>query len=313
MRNLAIVLAASGILWAPSAVAQEPPAPAPAKPASPPPLPPPADAPAAAPATPSPPPAESPHQPPALIRPMPLPRHAPLVTPAPVAQPAPLAQDAAPAPEQDVPGPLVDHRGEMWRAELGYRGSFVNDAGYEPFSSTHYFTQVSLAASRTLIKEGRYSFAPGIGFDFGSSSASARGDATSLSVLRLSIPLEGRMHFGPWGYAFVRAAPGLAQVSAEIDDASAPGGAPGAMKKTDWMFSTDVSAGYAWLIVPRFDRYERTARLWLQADAGYGWVAGDRLAMVPPGGSQGAGVSGVDLGTLTMQGGFFRLAAAVSF
>jgi hypothetical protein len=204
----------------------------------------------------------------------------------------------------------VDHRVEMWRGELGYRGAFINSAGYEPFSPNHYFTQVSLALSRTVATEGSYSFAPGIAYDSGGSSSDARKQTTSLSVQRLSVPLEGRMHFGPWGYAFLRAAPGAAYVSAQVDDASSPS----VLKKADWMFSTDFSAGYAFLVTPRFNRTEQKVRLWLQADVGYGWVAGDRLALAPStAATQGLGASGVDLGTLAMEGGFFRLAAAVSF
>jgi hypothetical protein len=80
------------------------------------------------------------------------------------------------------------------------------------------------------------------------------------------------------------------------------------------MFSTDVSAGYAFLLFPRLERYEQKVRLWVQGDVGYGWVAGDRLALAPSSPpSQGNGANGVDLGTLALEGGFFRLAAAVSF
>ncbi len=119
------------------------------------------------------------------------------------------------------------------------------------------------------------------------------------------------MHFGPWGYAFVRAAPGLALEDAKVDDPSSPS----SLEKSEWFFSADVSAGYAWLVGPRFQRSARTARLWLQGDVGYGWVEGNHLALAPSGGSQGqgAGVSGVDLGSLSVEGAFFRLAAAVSF
>ncbi len=153
-----------------------------------------------------------------------------------------------------------------------------------------------------------WSFAPGIGFDFGDTSATARGQGTSLSMQRINVPLEGRRHFGPWGYAFARVAPGLAQQSATLDEASAPGMS---LKKSAWMFATDVSAGYAFLVTPRFDRFEQKARFWLQADVGYGWVAGDELALVPSGGT--GNVGGVDVGTLSMTGAFFRLGGAVSF
>jgi hypothetical protein len=124
---------------------------------------------------------------------------------------------------------------------------------------------------------------------------------------RLSIPLEGRRHFGPWGFGFVRLAPGLALENAEIDDASAPSG----LKKSAWMFSADASAGFAFLVTPRSDRFEQKVRLWLEADVGYGWVAGDELALATTGGSGNTG--GVDLGTLTMAGPFLRFGAAMSF
>jgi hypothetical protein len=53
-------------------------------------------------------------------------------------------------------------------------------------------------------------------------------------------------------------------------------------------------------------------RLWLQADGGYGWVADERLNLAPNvGGDQR--VAGIDLGPLSMQGGFFRVAAAFSY
>lgn len=219
-----------------------------------------------------------------------------------------FAQPTAPPPPGETQETPVDHRVEMWRAEIGYRGSFVTDAGYGPFSTQQYFSQASFLASRTVWEERGLSFAPGVGLDFGSSSATARGQSTSLSMTRVSVPLEGRAHFGPWGYAFVRVAPGVALEDAEVDDASAPG----ALKSSAWMFSTDVSAGYAWLVAPRFERTVHKARFWLQADVGYGWVAGDRLALAATGaGSTNA--SGVDLGTLTMDGPFFRVALAASF
>jgi hypothetical protein len=97
---------------------------------------------------------------------------------------------------------------------------------------------------------------------------------------------------------------------AQIDDPSSPD----PLTKSQWLFATDLSAGYAWLIWPRWERSVLEPRLWLQGEGGYGWVAEDRLALAPalPSGSTDR-TSGVDLGTLAMQGAFFRLAAAVSF
>jgi hypothetical protein len=198
----------------------------------------------------------------------------------------------------------------MWRFELGYRGAFVTDPGYDPFSTQNYFPQVSMVASRTVYARGRFSFAPGFAWDYGRTSATARGDAASLEVHRLVVPLEGRMHFGPWGYVFLRAAPGVALENAEVDDPTAT--AP--LTKSRWLFATDVSGGYAFPIWPRTDRYEVVPRVWLQADGGYGWIVGQRLNLAPDLSSGDLRLaSGIDLGSLTMRGAFFRVGAALSF
>lgn len=227
-----------------------------------------------------------------------------------LAQPSEPTQSAWTAPESIAPPEYGDRREGTWRIESGYRGSFVPSAGYNPFSTNGYFPEFSLAASRTLLHRGRFSFAPGVAWDFGSTGATARGDASSLSVQRLTVSLEGRMHFGPWGYAYLRVAPGAAMQHAEIDDASSP--AP--LEKTQWLFATDLSAGYAWLVWPRWEASVLEPRLWLQGEGGYGWVAEERLALAPALASGSPDrTSGIDLGSLAMQGGFFRVAAAVSF
>jgi hypothetical protein len=216
----------------------------------------------------------------------------------------------APAPRVDGEGTWVRREAPeaMWRFELGYRGNFVTDAGFGPFSTRDYLGQVSLAASRTLVVVGRFSFAPGIAWDFGESDATARGDKSSLQMSRLEVPLEGRVHFGRWGYVLVRAAPGVAFQSAEIDDASLSS----PLTKTRWLFAGDVSGGYAFPIWTRPVRADHTPQIWAQADGGYGWVVAQRLDLTPDS-SSGSGASGVDLGTLTMRGAFVRVAVAVSF
>jgi hypothetical protein len=198
-----------------------------------------------------------------------------------------------------------DRREMMTQLEIGYRGSFVTNAGYNPFSTNDYLPQFSLAASQTVFAWHRFAFAAGIAWDFANTGATARGDTSSLTMHRLTAPLEGRTHFGDWGYLFLRVAPGTAVVNAEIDDPSAP--AP--LAKNRWLFATDVSAGYAWLIAPRGRAWRRVPRLWVQTDAGYGWMASDRLNLAPA----SAGASGVDLGSLALSGAFFRIAAAASF
>jgi hypothetical protein len=229
---------------------------------------------------------------------------------APLAHAEQQALELEPTPTFERTSGSVDHLESMWRFELGYRGNFVTSPGYNPFSTQDYLSQVSMGASRTIYTRGRFSFAPGFSWDYGRSGATARGDMSSLEVHRLALPLEGRVHFGPWGYAFLRAAPALAMERVEVDDATAP--AP--LTKSRWLFATDLSAGYAYPVWSRAPPSEVAPRIWLQADGGYGWIVAQRLDLspdLPAGDPRLAG--GVDLGSLTMQGAFFRVAAAVSF
>jgi hypothetical protein len=216
----------------------------------------------------------------------------------------------APAPAEDAePTDGADHRESMWRIELGYRGSYVPDAGLDPFSKNDYLPQFSATASRTLLSGGHMSFAPGLAFDIGGTNATARGDNASLTFQRFTVPLEGRLHLGALGYVFVRGAPGFVAQHAEVKDASAPA----ALEKTRALFAFDLSGGVAWLVGPKA-RGPRAARVWLQADGGYGWVAAERLDLHPALASGDERiVSGTDLGTINLSGGFFRIAAAVSF
>lgn len=206
--------------------------------------------------------------------------------------------------EQGLPRERPIEREAVARVELGYRGSFVTNAAYNPFSGNDYLPQFSLLASRTLYVSHPFAFAAGVAWDYVNTGAFARQSESSLTLDRVTIPLEGRLHFGDWGYAFARAAPGVAFVRAEIDDPSAPG----PLVKERWLFATDVSAGYAFPLTLERPKRKRSPRVWLQADGGYGWIANDRLDLVP-----GGGASGVDLGTLALNGAFFRIGLAASY
>jgi hypothetical protein len=211
----------------------------------------------------------------------------------------------------DFPRRPLDRREGDWRLEAGYRGSFVRDPGYQPFSSNGYLPEFSLSASHTLLEEGRFSFAGGLEWGVGNSSSLVRQvDEASIVMQRFTVMLEARLHFGRWGYAYLRAAPGAAWEKVELDDTASP--AP--LEKTNWLFATDLSAGYAWLAWPRDAAATLEPRFWLQGEGGYGWVAGQELTLNPalPSGSP-IRTDGVDLGALAMQGGFFRVAAAVTF
>jgi hypothetical protein len=197
----------------------------------------------------------------------------------------------------------------MWRIEAGYRGSYIPNAGYDPFSTNDFLPQFSLAASRTLVAAHPLSLAAGLAWDIGSSSTFDRGDQASLAFQRFTVPIEGRVHFGMRGYLFVRAAPGIAFEHTSVDDPSAAA----TLSKTNVLFATDLSGGYAFPIWPR-TRAPAAAHFWLQADGGYGWVATERLNLGPTlASTDGRIVSGIDLGNISLSGAFFRIAAAASF
>jgi hypothetical protein len=212
----------------------------------------------------------------------------------------------------DRPEPLVRSRGAndvIGRLEIGYRGVFVTNAGYNPFSTQDYFSGISLGLTHTVYSRQRLSFAMGFAWDYGSSGATSRGDATTLSVHRLTVPLEGRIHVGSWGYAFLRVAPGAAYERMELDEVSATS----ALTKSQWLFATDASVGYAVPLIPMPERVRRSVDVWLQSDVGYSWVADQRLALAPST-TDHEMADGVDLGTsLGLRGAFFRIAAAVSY
>jgi hypothetical protein len=223
---------------------------------------------------------------------------------------APARAESSPSPEQpEIPG--VDRREGNWRVEAGYRGSFISQSGYQAFSNNGYLPEFALTASHTMFRHRPFSLALGLGWDVGGSGASLRQvDHTSLGMNRFTVTLEGRLHFGPWGYAFVRAAPGVAVLDAEVDDA----GSPAPLKNEAWVSAGDIGAGYAWLVGPRSEGSKLEPRFWLQCEGGYGWVAGEELALQPALASNSPiRTTGVDLGSLAMQGGFFRIAVAVTF
>lgn len=225
-----------------------------------------------------------------------------------LASPSARAQTTNSAAGVEIPAASLasSWREQIARLELGYRGVFVNSVGYEPFSTNSYLPAFSLVATRTFVTSRDVAFASGIAWDYGGSSAVSRGDSMSLRVQRLTVPLEGRFYFGRWGYALGRVAPGAAMERAEVNDASAPS----ALTKSLWLFTGDVSAGYAFPLLPLPAHPGPALRAWLQGDVGYTWAPDNRLMLASSGPQT---TDDVDLGSLGVRGAFMRLAVAVSY
>ena len=193
----------------------------------------------------------------------------------------------------------------FWQAQIGARTTFVTDAGFDLFAADNALVQLSVAASRTLLVWERFSFAPGLSWDFGARSSTIRGDPSSLASHRLAVQLEGRYHLLPWLYGLVRVCPGAAHQSVEVQDSLAPA----ALRDTQWAPSADFSLGGAVLLGPQWSRSASAVRFWAQAEGGYGWAGRQHLVLSPDLASDDTRrVGTLDLGDLALRGGFFRIA-----
>jgi hypothetical protein len=200
-------------------------------------------------------------------------------------------------------------RPPTWEVSAGVRTMYIKSAGFDPFSTNDGFVQFSLSGLGAVARKDRLSFAVGVGLDVGSSSANARGAPSSMSLTHPSALAEGR--YQPWSrlYLFARLAPGLVHGAATINDASSPSGSG---LTTDFdAFSLDASGGGAFCVGA-----VGTARVgvWLLADGGYSWVAGQDLILAPTLGNADQNKAGtLDLGTVAPRGGFFRISMALSY
>jgi hypothetical protein len=270
-------------------------------------------------------------------------------SPAPAAQPSPAGSwvEPAAAPAAEKPRPLmqppptrratppesppVDLARKPWRApepaaepELppvptpqsflqvqgSMRASFMTDRTFGIFADDKLLPLVGAAISYTVLSGSKFSFAPGISFELGGVQSTFRGDATKLDTQRVSLRLDGRYHFVPWAYGFVRVAPGLLRQAYEVNDplASAP------LRQSHLGPSVDASAGAAFLIVPQSATSVHHVRFWLEVDGGYGWAGRKQLKLTPDLDSGDATrVGALQLGDLALRGGFVRFAGSLTF
>jgi hypothetical protein len=200
-------------------------------------------------------------------------------------------------------------RPPTWEVSAGVRTMYIKSAGFDPFSSDDGFVQFSLSGLGVVARKDRLSLAVGVGLDVGSSSATVRSAPSSISLTHPSALAEAR--YQPWSrlYLFGRLAPGLVHGTATVNDASSPSGS-GLTADFD-SFSLDASGGGAFCVGAI-----GTARVgvWMLADGGYSWVAGQDLILAPTLSNADQNKAGtLDLGTLAPRGGFFRISMALSY
>jgi hypothetical protein len=211
------------------------------------------------------------------------------------------------APKDD--GLMGTHQ-EHFHVSGGIRVSFVPNEGYDLFSKDNDLTQLSLAAGRTVLAMGDLSFDASVLYDWGPSESTVRGADTSLDVHRVSLGLEGRYHLFRRLYLFGRLAPGALRWDADIKD----GGADVLREAGDWAFSADLGAGAALEFFGENRGMSKLARGFVLVDGGYGWTTSSSLEFLPAEGAQPpARLEPLELGELALRGGYFRVAAAVTY
>jgi len=207
-----------------------------------------------------------------------------------------LEQEATPA------------RAENWQASLGVRSSLVRSTAYDPFSSNDVLPQVSLTAQRVLVRGGSTAFAAGVATDYGGSSADARSAPARISMLRLSALAEGRLYAWQRAYGFVRFAPGMMRVEAELTDASSPNGAR--LHDDFDVLSVDMSGGAAM----RLSGPANPVAAWASLEGGYGWAGSHHLLLAPSAAPRDQPkLAPVDLGTIAPRGVFMRIAVSITY
>lgn len=232
------------------------------------------------------------------------------VAPAPAAAPvvAPIASPSGADQPQSSSRDLGTKR-DFFKFTVGFRTAYVTDEGFDRFSARDFLVTGSVGVSRTLLSRDRLALAAGLSYDAGSRKESARDLSTNLGHARALVPIEGRYHLLPFLYGFARVAPGASHTSLSIEDPSAP--SPMVLRR--WAFATDLSVG-ASVLLGRHDRPERhVPRFWITPEAGYMFTSAFNLRFTPDERDDPRPTASTKLGTLAMNGGFFKVSADLSF
>jgi hypothetical protein len=221
-----------------------------------------------------------------------------------------LATRGAAAQDRGEPDPdaLGTHQKNV-RLELGMRTQFVSNQGFDPFSENDVLPQVTLGGSWAFYANDALSVAVLAGMDYGSTSASARDNPTSLQALRFTLGPEARYHVLRILAVTAKVAPTLTRQAAEIDTGIDPD-----LRTVRWRPGFDATAGAALELYGYRSGTSRKPRLWVTAEGGYGWTAPHALVFRPDEANDAPQrLTPLDLGELSLSGPLFRITAALSF
>ncbi len=158
---------------------------------------------------------------------------------------------------------------------LGVRMMFMPDTGFGPYASNDVLGQIALTGGLELLRAGRFSLALAAEWDGGGRSAQARGTVSSIFLHRFSGGLEARFALAPRLIGFVKAAPVAVYVHATIEDALV---VDRPIEANEWTWGLDATAGGRLLLAGKPQSW---ARLWLVAEAGYGFAGSTPMRFAP--------------------------------
>jgi hypothetical protein len=249
---------------------------------------------------------------------------APAETPAPAPEAPPPAAPPTPwlpqptaapttSPVVDAPAqpdePLPPAEPPAWFGSIGVRTTYVTHTGFDPFATNDALIQGSLELSRRLWKQSALSVAAGIELDFGSRTATARGEETELDTWRLTVGPELRWNLIPQLFLYAQPAVGVSRSSARLAD-----GTSGTdLHARSWDLALDGAAGAAFAF---WDLRNRSSdlRFWVVGEGGYAWTDGSELSLSPDEGSAAPErTEPLDFGELALRGPYFKVAVAASF
>lgn len=200
--------------------------------------------------------------------------------------------------------PSVASAAEPWTVDAGLRETLVRDASFDPYSKNDLLPQATVSGARTLWSRERFSLALGLRWDFGSSSAEARGANTSFVTHRFTVPIEGRVTIVDGLYAFGRLAPGGVWQRAKVEDASLAE----PLSHSGWVFASDLSAGASVRL------FGNAPTFWLTPELGYAFAARGAAGLSPDvDSSDPRSFGSLDLKGVSLSGWFARVSVSATF
>lgn len=226
--------------------------------------------------------------------------------------PAVVIADEEPAQEQPVDAARKAPRKQLVMLGLGLRTAVVESKGYDPFSASDAMPLGTLFGTVTPWATRPFSVHLAFEWDFGSSSAQARGIRSSMDFHRLALGLELRYLPVSRIMLFARAMPGAIHVGGTVEDASFADH----LEANAWTWGVDTTAGAAARVVAFGDSESPAASMWVGLDMGVRF-AGDTALRLRPGGlsddDQGRKFGEIPMADLDLSGFVGRLTVSVSF